>query len=109
MKAPAGRVPASQTAIPETKQRRHMRDLHRLSVQLALGLGLIHAKRIEFRDLMQESFLRRDRNHHTAIHKQNRLTKLQVPGSKRKSLALERRDGKIRALEEIEHRFAITC
>jgi len=74
-------------------------------VQLATGFGLIHAKRIEFRDLMQESLLRRHRHHHATIHQQNRLTKLQVPGSKRESLALECRDGEIRPFEEIEHRL----
>ena len=35
----------------------HARPSNRLSLQLAPGFGLIHAERIEFRDLMQESFL----------------------------------------------------
>src|SRR5260370_39114981 len=76
-----------------------------LSSELETGRGSIHAERIEFRDLMQEAFLRRDRNHHAAIHQQDRLTKLKVPIPERKPLALERRNRKIRPLEKVEHRF----
>ena len=76
-------------------------------MQPAFGFGPIDAQRIELRDLMQESFLRRHRDHHASIDQQDRLTKLQVPISKRKSLALECCDGKIRTFEEIEHHFSI--
>ena len=43
-------------------------------MQLAFGFGTIDAERIEFRDLVQETFLRRNRNHHASVRQQDRLT-----------------------------------
>ena len=51
-------------------------------MQLALGFGAIDTERIEFRDLVEETFLRRNRNHHASVRQQDRLTgtDLQAPG-----------------------------
>lgn len=48
-------------------------------MQLAFGLGFVEAKGVEFRDLVKESFLRRDGDDDTPIAKQYRLTKLLIP------------------------------
>src|SRR3979409_787341 len=73
------------------------------SMQLAFGFGPIGAQRIEFRDLMQETLLRRNRDDHASVDQQNGLAKLQVPVPQRQPLALERGYGKVRSLEEVEH------
>src|SRR5262245_6429282 len=77
------------------------------SVQLAVRLRAIDAKRVEFRNLMQETFLRRDRDDHAPIDQEDRLAKLQIPVTQGQALALECCDGEVRSLEEIEHRLGI--
>src|SRR5690606_8957765 len=48
-------------------------------LELALGLRLVEAERIQFGDLMQKAFLRRCGNDCPAIAKEDRLAKLLVP------------------------------
>src|SRR5882762_1910211 len=111
MKAEAGVAAespaASHAAIPESRQRRNMRDLRVFnrgaSMQLAFGFGPIDAERIEFRRLMQEPFLRRNRYDHASVDQQDGLAKLQVPVPQRQPLAFERGNGKIRPLEKIKY------
>src|SRR5882724_8498772 len=116
MKAEAGvaaKSPAAiHAAIPESSQRRHMRNLQAFnigallqlaSMQLASGFGPVDAERIEFRDLMQEALLRRNRDDHASVDQQDGLAKLQIPVPQRQPLAFERGNGKIRPLEKIKH------
>src|SRR4051794_5764628 len=77
------------------------------STQFAFGLGTIDAERVEFRYLMQKTFLRRNRDHHASVDQQNGLPKLQVPVPQRQSLAFERGDGKVRPLEKVQHGFRV--
>ena len=56
---------------------------------------------------MQETLLRRNRDHHASVDQQDGLAKLQVPVPQRQPLALERRDGKVRPLEKVEHGFRV--
>src|SRR5437764_7580454 len=82
--------------------------IHPPSLHLAFGLRTIDAKRIELRHLVQESFLRRHRDHHASIDQQDRLTKLQVPVSQRQPPALERRNGKVGPLKKLRYRLWVT-
>src|SRR3981081_4789737 len=106
MKAKAGVTAASHATSPESRQRRRMRDLRAFnkgcSMQLAFGFGPIDAQRIEFRDLMQETLLWRNRDYHASVDQQDWLAKLQVPIPQRQPLALESCNGKIRPLEKVE-------
>src|SRR5882757_9197134 len=116
MKADAGIAAespaASHAAIPESRQRRHIRNLQAFntsaslqlaSMQFAFGFGPVDAERIEFRDLMQEPLLRRDRDDHASVDQQDGLAKLQIPVTQRQPLSFERGNGKIRPLEKIKH------
>src|SRR5262245_54714681 len=86
------------------QRERHMRASPSYTT-LTLGLGPIEPERVELRDLMQKTFLRRNRNHHASVNQQDGLAKLQVPVAQRQPLALEGRHGKIRPLEKVKHGF----
>src|SRR5260370_27667270 len=73
------------------------------SLKPTLGFGEIEADRIERRSLVKETFLRRHRYRIPAVEQQDRLPQLQVPVAQRQFLALEGRDGEIRALDIREH------
>ena len=45
----------------------------------ALTFGTVDPERIQFRNLVQKSFLRRHRNDHSAIAQKDGLTKLKIP------------------------------
>src|ERR1700716_1872514 len=77
------------------------------SMQLAFGFGPIDAQRIEFRDLMQETLLWRNRDDHASVGQQDWLAELQGPIPPRPPLALESCNGKIRPLEKAEQRLGI--
>src|SRR5205823_9374343 len=73
----------------------------------ALSFGTIDPERIQFGNLVQKSFLRGDRNDHSAVAQKNGLTQLKVPVTQGQALALERGQGKIGPFEEIEHRLRV--
>ena len=75
---------------------------HRL-FEPALTFGTVDPERIQFGNLVQKSFLRRDRNDHSAVAQKNGLAKLKIPVAERQPLALERGQGEIGPFEEIEH------
>jgi len=79
-------------------------DRHSCSVQLAFGSPGIDAGRIEFRSLMQKTFLRRNRNHHRPST--SRIgCELQIPVAQRQPLSLEGANRKVRSFQEVEYRF----
>ena len=93
-----GAQPALIGSKPSSQRReadawRHM-PISPYSLQPAFGFGPIVAERIEFGDLMQETFLRRDRDDHAAVGQQDRLAQLQVPVAQGQPLPLEGRDAK---------------
>src|SRR5262249_44554569 len=45
----------------------------------ALAFGTVDPERIQFGNLVQKSFLRRDRNDHSAVAQKDGLTKLKIP------------------------------
>src|SRR6478736_1274392 len=68
----------------------------------AFGFRSVNAQSIQLGYLMEKPFLRRDRDHHSAIGQKDRLTKLEIPIPERQSLALERRNSEIGTLEKIK-------
>ncbi len=80
------RVAASQTSDPRSTDSDATRVSSPSQLQLALGFRPVHTERIEFGDLMLKTFLRRDRNDHSAIGQQDRLAQLQIPVAQRQSL-----------------------
>jgi hypothetical protein len=79
---------------------------HRL-FEPALTFGTVDPERIQFGNLMQKSFLRRDRNDHSAVAQKDGLTKLKIPVAQRQPLAFERGQGEIESCEEIRHDFRV--
>src|SRR5262249_58759726 len=104
-------MPSRQLRVPAKRElrRRRKRLMLLFSVigllEPALTFGTVDPERIQFRNLVQKSFLRRDRNDYSAVAQKNGLTKLKIPVAQRQSLALERGQGEIGPFEEIEHRL----
>ena len=72
------------------------------SLQFAFGFGAVVTERIEFGILVQKSFLRRDRDDHSAVAQKNWLAKLKIPVPQGQSLTLECGKGEIGTPEKIE-------
>src|SRR4051812_4655574 len=96
---------AAASANPDSNPTRHARNVQVLnlmsSLQLAFALRAVIAERVELGDLVQETFLRRDRHHHAAVDQQDRLAQLKVPVAQGQLCALEGGDREIRPLDEI--------
>src|ERR1043166_383816 len=104
MNAPAGCAASSNA--PKPKSRRLNIAPARL-LEFAFGLRPIIAEGIEFRDLMQETFLRRDRDDRSPVGQQNRLAQLLIPVTQREALPLEGRKREVGTFQEIQDRLGI--
>src|SRR6516164_4347677 len=90
-----------------TMARLQVRSMHVLpwfsvcarSFEFALSLRLIHSERVDLGLLVQETFLRRDRNREVWTRNNNRLSELAIPGTKGHLLPLERREIEILAAD----------
>src|SRR5262245_55922546 len=92
----------TSSAIPSRQARQIIGITVSTSVGLAFGFRPVDAQRIQFRYLMQKPFLRRDRDHHSAVGQKDGLPKLQIPVPDCQSLPLECRNSEIGALDKIQ-------
>jgi hypothetical protein len=106
-------TPSRQLRVPAKRKlrRRRKRSMLLFAViglfEPALTFGTVDPERIQFGNLMQKSFLRGDRNDHSAVAQKNGLTKLKIPIAQRQTLPFERGQGEIGPFEEIQHDFRV--
>src|SRR3990172_991324 len=77
--------------------------------RFAFRLGLVDAERIELRELVEESRLRRQRDVDFCRHEQNGLAQLPVPTAIGELLALEGGELELRRLQVGNELFLIVC
>src|SRR5262245_11732954 len=108
MKASAGGLAGTTKATTTKRIAPERLPRHMLVSRLfepAFALGAVDPERVQLRNLVQETFLRRHRDDHSAVAQEDRLPKLQVPVAQRQALALEGGQCEIGPLEEIEQGF----
>src|SRR6266446_4075621 len=94
-----------EAGTPSAQKTPHAPLLRHRLFEPALTFGTIDPERVQFGNPMQKSFLRRDRNDHSAVAQKDGLTKLKIPVAQRQALAFERGQGEIGPCEEIQHDF----
>ena len=93
------------SAAPRQSTRR--RTSFTTSLEPAFGLGAIDSQRVELRYLVQEAFLRGDRDDGPPVAEQDRLAQLQVPVAQGELLSLERREREVGPFEKIEQGLCV--
>src|SRR5215469_3739190 len=83
---------------------RHIVALSLRGAEPALALRPIDAERIELRELVQKSRLRRDRDDDASVAQQDRLAQLQVPVPHGELLPLEGGEREFGTFEKIKRR-----